>query len=322
VVRVGRGHEQDEKSSLANGDDDRDTIPTSQSKARPKRGGELTSDDDRITDPKGDLLDQVMSQMAPTLEPSHGAETWRSPRPEVKRPQPSSLAPRERTVAAQKQSGERNTGTALLRVAAIFAICAGAVWLRAQFGDRSQRATATVGDSEVQQLAPRAVVAAPVAPVAPPQLAPVEPAPAAPVTAAPAAPDVAAPHAAAPDEAKVVPSASGGAARPALGGARPAPKRTRHTSIDISHLPDEPSRQDVIEGLNQLRAELSECSKGRSGTAEIDLTIAGSGAVTYALIEGDYAGTPQGSCIARTIRRAHFEPFKKPRVRILYRMAL
>ena len=35
-----------------------------------------------------------------------------------------------------------------------------------------------------------------------------------------------------------------------------------------------------------------------------------------------YAGTPQGSCIARTIRGAHFEPFKKPRVRILYRMSL
>jgi hypothetical protein len=321
VVRVGRSHEQDEKSSLANGDDDRDTIPTSQSKARAKRGDELTADDDRATDPKGDLLDQVMSQMAPTLEPSHETETWRPPPPEAKSPQPSSLAPRERTVAAQRQSGERSTGTALLRVAAIFALCAGAFWLRAQFGDHSQRSAATVGDSEVPQLAPRAVVAAPLAPVAPPQVTPVAPAPAEPAAAAPTAPDVAAPQAAAPDEAKVVPAA-GRDARPALGSARPAPKRTRHTSIDISHLPDEPSRQDVIEGLNQLRGELSECSKGRSGTAEIDLTIAGSGAVTYALIAGDYAGTPQGSCIARTIRSAHFEPFKKPRVRILYRMAL
>jgi hypothetical protein len=156
------------------------------------------------------------------------------------------------------------------------------------------------------------------APAPPPSVAP--PAPVAPPT--PSAPSEISAEAAAPDESKVVPSATSGEATPALGARRTAPKRAHHAVVDASHLPDEPSRADVIAGLNQLRGELSECSKGRSGTAEIDLTIASSGAVSYALIGGDYAGTPQGSCIARAVRAARFEPFTKPRVRIIYRMAL
>jgi len=245
---------------------------------------------------------------------SHEAETWRPPPPPTQQ-QPSSLAPRERTAAASEQSDKPKTGAALLRVAAIFALCVGAFWLRGQLDRRGP----TVTDGDLDELAPHAAVAPPVAPE--PQAPVVQP-PAEPAPAEPAAPSVAAPEAVAPDEGKAVPSADKSDTKPALGTPRPLVKRTRHAAVDISHLPDEPSRQDVIAGLNQLRGELSECSKGRSGTAEIDLTIAGTGAVTYALIAGDYAGTPQGSCIARTIRGAHFEPFKKPRVRILYRMAL
>lgn len=337
VVRVGRSHEQDEKSSLANGDgdDDRDTTKL------PKRS---RSADELVTEqPKGDLLDQVLSQMGPTLHDgglienapvlrggasteaparreggstaSHAAETWRPPPPPTQQQQPSSLAPRERTAPPSEQSDKPKTGAALLRVAAIFALCVGAFWLRGQLDRRGP----TVADENVEELAPHAAIAPPVAPE--PQAA-VQPAPAEPAQVEPAAPSVGVPQAAAPDEGKAVPSLDKGDAKPALGTPRPPVKRTRHAAVDISHLPDEPSRQDVIAGLNQLRGELSECSKGRSGTAEIDLTIASTGAVTYALIAGDYAGTPQGSCIARTIRGAHFEPFKKPRVRILYRMAL
>jgi hypothetical protein len=325
---VGRSHEQDQKSSLSAGDgddiNDRDTIP------QPKRA----KSDELVTEkPKGDLLDQVLSQMGPALRDgasdeaparreggstaSHEAYTWRPPPPPTQ--QPSSLAPRERPVAASTQPDKPKTSAALLRVAAIFALCVGAFWLRGQLDRRGP----TVADEDLEELAPHAAVAPPPAPEpqAPVVQAPVEQVPAEPAKVEPAAPSVAAPEAAAPDEGKAV--SSKGDAKPALGTPRPLAKRaSRHAAIDISHLPDEPSRQDVIAGLNQLRGELSECSKGRSGTAEIDLTIASSGAVTYALIAGDYAGTPQGSCIARTIRGAHFEPFKKPRVRILYRMAL
>jgi hypothetical protein len=314
VVSVGRSHEQDQKSALSAGDgddlNDRETIP------QPKRA----KSDELVTEqPKGDLLDQVLSQMGPALRDgdsneaparreggspaSHEADTWRPPPPATQ--QPSSLAPRERPVAASTQSDKPKTSAALLRVAAIFALCVGAFWLRGQLDRRGP----TVADEDVEELAPHAAVAPPAAPEpqAPVVQAPVEP----------AAPSVAVPEPAAPDEGKAVPSLGKG---DALGA--PRAKRARHAAIDISHLPDEPSRQDVIAGLNQLRGELSECSKGRSGTAEIDLTIASSGSVTYALIAGDYAGTPQGSCIARTIRGAHFEPFTKPRVRVLYRMAL
>src|SRR5204863_8780295 len=61
VVRVGRSHEQDEKASLANGDGDDDRVTTPQPK-RAKNAEELVSEQ-----PKGDLLDQVLSQMGPTL---------------------------------------------------------------------------------------------------------------------------------------------------------------------------------------------------------------------------------------------------------------
>ena len=101
-----------------------------------------------------------------------------------------------------------------------------------------------------------------------------------------------------------------------------APRRSKRVISSSGPLPDVPRREDVIGALNQLRGQLKSCSAGRSGVAEIDLTIAGNGAVANALIGGDFAGTPQGSCLARAIRAAHFEPFAQPRSRILYRMAL
>jgi hypothetical protein len=342
VVRVGSGHERDGKSSLATSSegedgDDRDTIPLSEPKARERQDATPLVNRTRARDEKnkgevatdaakGDLLDQVMSQMA---EASHEAETWRPPANDGVAPaprggaskseKPSSLAPRERAAAASSRPGERSTMPALLRVAAIFALCAGAFWVRAQWGDRSQR-TAATSQGDLQDVAPRAVVAAPVAEVEPQPPGDTAPADTAPALRGSASDDSA--GASAPDEAKPVARVTNGTAQAPLGTPRLAPKRTRHAAVDVSHLPEEPSRKDVIDGLNQLRGELGECSKGRSGTAEIDLTIAGSGSVTYALIAGDYAGTPQGSCIARTIRGAHFEPFRKPRVRVLYRMSL
>jgi hypothetical protein len=95
--------------------------------------------------------------------------------------------------------------------------------------------------------------------------------------------------------------------------------RARETFVEPEL--EEPTRQAVVDSLNALRDELQVCTQGRSGIAEIDLTIAGSGAVSYAVVGGDYHGA-QGSCIARTARKAKVAPFKKPRVRVLYKLSL
>ena len=210
-----------------------------------------------------------------------------------------SLAPRERVLLAAQSAPVASRRRAFVAVAAsLLALGAGALWARAQWASQAraprarpaalQRARGGVSAASVS--AARMV----------PQPAPAtDPAPApAPVAARPQPAPASAPVA--------VPSVNAGPAR------RPP----------TDALPDEPSRQNIVDALNQLRDELDACSQGLAGTAELDLTIAHGGTVTYALVGGDFARTPQGSCIARTVRRARFEPFSKPRIRILYRMAL
>jgi hypothetical protein len=87
-------------------------------------------------------------------------------------------------------------------------------------------------------------------------------------------------------------------------------------------LPETPDREMIGAALSDLRAAFELCSDGRSGVAELDLTIRGSGSLAHAVVGGDFAGTPQGSCIARTLRKASFAPFQKPKFRVLYRLML
>ncbi len=88
------------------------------------------------------------------------------------------------------------------------------------------------------------------------------------------------------------------------------------------HLPDAPDRDAVLARIESLRSVVSACAEGRSGVAELDITIAGTGSITTVLVGGDFAGTPQGSCIARSVRQAHFPKFKRDRFRLLYPFSL
>jgi hypothetical protein len=81
---------------------------------------------------------------------------------------------------------------------------------------------------------------------------------------------------------------------------------------------EQPTRDDVLNGLDRVRSNVQACAEGRSGVAEVDLTIAANGIVTNALVGGDFGGTPQGSCIARAVRRARFPQFKQDRYRVLF----
>jgi hypothetical protein len=87
-------------------------------------------------------------------------------------------------------------------------------------------------------------------------------------------------------------------------------------------LPDTPSRDNVLSALAPIRATVSECARGQHGLAQLDITVSSAGFVTYAVVGGDFAGTPEGSCIARAARSAQFVAFKKPRFRVIYPFSL
>jgi hypothetical protein len=93
-------------------------------------------------------------------------------------------------------------------------------------------------------------------------------------------------------------------------------KVTPHNGL--GETPDVPSRDNVVAALTPLRAAVAECAHGQHGTAQLDVTVGSSGFVTQAIVGGDFAGTPEGSCIARVARSAQFVPFKKPRFRVIY----
>jgi hypothetical protein len=95
-------------------------------------------------------------------------------------------------------------------------------------------------------------------------------------------------------------------------------KRAVPAPAPVGDQAETPSRDEVLNGLDRIRSTVRACAEGRNGVAEVDLTIAANGVVTNALVGGDFGGTPQGSCIARAVRKARFTPFKQDRYRVLF----
>jgi len=50
----------------------------------------------------------------------------------------------------------------------------------------------------------------------------------------------------------------------------------------------------------------------------VRVTIAASGRVTNALVTGDFTGTPEGSCMARTLRTVRFPPSSEASFTVTY----
>jgi hypothetical protein len=81
---------------------------------------------------------------------------------------------------------------------------------------------------------------------------------------------------------------------------------------------DKPTREDVQAALEPVKPQVIACAQGKRGTAQADITVASSGVVTRALVVGDFAGTPEGSCMARAVRDAHFPSFAQPSFRVIH----
>jgi hypothetical protein len=83
-----------------------------------------------------------------------------------------------------------------------------------------------------------------------------------------------------------------------------------------------PIRSEVKDALEPLRPAVERCANGQHGVVQLDITVVNTGTVTHAVVAGDFAGTPEGSCMALAARGAKFAPFQKPRFRVIYPFAL
>jgi len=176
-----------------------------------------------------------------------------------------------------------------------------------------------LGTAAPVHAAPVAVAPVESAPVA---LAPVKaaPAPVAAVQAVPVAPKaVIAPAAAKPEPLKptrtIAPPAPPEPAAALLADmVAPAPV--------AADLPEYPSREQVTAGFEAMRDALKQCAAGRAGRVEVKASVTSNGRIVHALIDGDFEGSPEGSCMARAVREAQFPAFSQPRLKVSYPFAL
>lgn len=83
-------------------------------------------------------------------------------------------------------------------------------------------------------------------------------------------------------------------------------------------LPRRPSRDQVKDTMLAAWSKLTECAGDVHGTSYANLTISADGRVTYSLIDGALAGTPEGSCMARALRTVSFPRFSGPPFKVRY----
>ncbi|MFI5307474.1 MAG: hypothetical protein ACHQ53_08990 [Polyangiales bacterium] len=221
----------------------------------------------------------------------------------------SSLAPAVRPLRPEPKG---SAGAAVLLLAALVPFASGLYWMTSRpmgvaAATRSATALAPRADRVETSLTAttRAGVDAPLAAPAsaPPAPAEVEP-----------SPTLAAVSLSEPEAPLADPQNAG----------RERPRRARKPTLGETGgvLPEAPDRAAVVAALEPLREAVAGCAAGRHGIAEADISVNGSGSVAHAVVEGDFAGSPQGSCIARALRQAHFAPFQQSRFRVLYPFSL
>jgi len=86
-------------------------------------------------------------------------------------------------------------------------------------------------------------------------------------------------------------------------------------------LPDTPSRDEVQAAFTAVLPNLRACTDSH-GAVPIRVTISGSGRVTTAMVQGHFAGTPEGSCLARAVRTARLPAFRQRRINVNFPFVL
>ncbi len=83
-----------------------------------------------------------------------------------------------------------------------------------------------------------------------------------------------------------------------------------------------PDRESVRQAMEKVLPEVRQCAAGKRGVAEVTMTVKNTGRVTHAVVGGDFAGTAEGSCIARAVRKTRLPPFLRPSFTLVYPFAL
>jgi hypothetical protein len=83
-------------------------------------------------------------------------------------------------------------------------------------------------------------------------------------------------------------------------------------------LPEQPSRDEIKQGLDSARPALQACAGSAHGLSTAHVTVTSAGRVASATIDGAFAGTPEGSCMARVLRAAAFPRFSTPSLQVTY----
>jgi len=92
----------------------------------------------------------------------------------------------------------------------------------------------------------------------------------------------------------------------------------REEAAPSGPLPDKPTRAQVLQSLQSVEPRVRGCRETRGGIAQVRITVASSGRVRNAVVQGVFAGTPEGSCVARAVRRARFPKFKDESFSVTY----
>lgn len=90
-------------------------------------------------------------------------------------------------------------------------------------------------------------------------------------------------------------------------------KKAAPAPAPASNLPEQPSRDDVMNALRSVDDAVKACGGGQHGVAMAAITVAGNtGRVSSVNVSGQFQGTPVGSCVARAVRAAKFPKFSRP----------
>jgi hypothetical protein len=101
--------------------------------------------------------------------------------------------------------------------------------------------------------------------------------------------------------------------RIAVGGAQLRPRAAETTTpAPQQEVSPAVERAQVVAAMNALTPQLRACVGDEHGVVDVTLTVRAPGVVSHALVEGPFAGSDKGSCIARTLRSAKLPVFAAP----------
>jgi hypothetical protein len=79
-----------------------------------------------------------------------------------------------------------------------------------------------------------------------------------------------------------------------------------------------PSREDVVQAMRAVSPQVAACAGTRHGVVRVNITVGGSGRVQNAVVQGEFAGSREGSCVARAVRRARLPEFSRDSFSFVY----